>query len=271
MNGPLILLTLVVVIGAMFGFIYVIDRSSKAQQRDGKPSRLIRISAIVIGLVGIGADFWLEWRLPWFVIPLAIILLGYGVLGLFGTVRPRPTDGPQEKMGAPDNVGPVSTKGLAQNTKIIVGCGIVVAVLMCAGAIYFVYTLRDSEVLGIEAKYPETVQAGDSFKLTLVLKNNGDVDIEVQDIDLSPALSGNYDSILAGATVIRTEPAIKSDEFPSLKMWAYHYNRVVKPGETHTVIFYLQAVKVGEFHTDVDVYLSDARSTASDIRISITP
>jgi hypothetical protein len=86
-DSAIICLTLILVLGAMFGFIYLLDRKSKTQDQTGKPSRLIRISAIVLGLVGIGAVFWIE--LPWFVIPLSIVLLGYGVFGLFGTRRPR--------------------------------------------------------------------------------------------------------------------------------------------------------------------------------------
>ena len=64
---------------------------------------------------------------------------------------------------------------------------------------------------------------------------------------------------------------MKSNDLSILKMRSYHYNRIIKPGETHKVIFYLQAVKPGGFHTDVDIYLSDGSSTVSDLVITIAP
>jgi len=276
MSGTVILLIFVGVMGALFGFVYLIEQKIKSQGRTGKPSRLIRISAIVVGLLGIVFEIWhgIDICLSWFLIPGIIILMGYGIFGLFATGSRRPPDMSQEVMGAPENVGPIPRKGLARKTKIIIGFGtaiITVIVLICAGAGYFVYTVRDSEILGIEVDHPETVHVGDSFELTINLKNTGEADIEVQDIDLSPAVSENYDSILAGATVTRTEPAMKSNDLSILKMRSYHYNRIIKPGETHKVIFYLQAVKPGGFHTDVDIYLSDGSSTVSDLVITIAP
>src|SRR5437899_6593492 len=97
MSGSMIALTIVLVLGAMFAFIYAIDRSSKAQRRTGKPSRLIRISAVAIGLVGMGAEFWLEWRLPGFVLPGSLVLLGYGIFGLFAIGKPRQGETSQTK------------------------------------------------------------------------------------------------------------------------------------------------------------------------------
>ena len=117
--------------------------------------------------------------------------------------------------------------------------------------------------------HPKIVHVGESLQLELHLKNKGEADLKVQDIDLSLAVDGNADSILAGAAVTRTEPAMQSYDVPLSKMRDYHYAGIIKPGETHKVIFYFQAVKPGEFHTDIDVYLSDSRSTAADIVIPI--
>ena len=182
-------------------------------------------------------------------------------------------------MENPDNA---PRKGMSKSKKTAVGCiigsimlvcacGIVILTLVCAVAGYFAYTFRNTDTLGIEVDYPKTVQVGDSFELTLTLNNKGEADIRVQDIDLSPAVNGNIDSILAGATVTRTEPAMESYEVSLVKMRDYHYDRVMKPGETQQVIFYFQAVKAGGFDTDIDFYLSDSHTTASDIRISIIP
>ena len=98
MSDTEIIIFAVVVMGALFGFVYLIDRSSKSQQRTGKPSRLIRISAIVIGLLGIAFGFWLGWgtSVSCWLIPAIIILLGYGFFGLFGKGKPSPSDEAQK-------------------------------------------------------------------------------------------------------------------------------------------------------------------------------
>ena len=85
MSDTLIILFGVVGMGALFGFVYLIDRRSKSQQRTGKPSRLIRICAIVSGQLGIAFEFWLEWGtvMSCWLFPATIILLGCGTLGLF--------------------------------------------------------------------------------------------------------------------------------------------------------------------------------------------
>jgi protein-S-isoprenylcysteine O-methyltransferase Ste14 len=90
MSGPELLTVFAVVFGALFGFVYLIDRRSKSQQRTGKPSRLIRVSAIVVGLIGIAFGFWVGWplSLAWWLIPAIIILLGYGFFGLFRKDKP---------------------------------------------------------------------------------------------------------------------------------------------------------------------------------------
>jgi hypothetical protein len=81
----------------MFAFIYVLDQRSKAQTRTGKPSRLIRLSALSMGIVGLGAFFWPDLQLPWFVLLGSLFLLGYGVFGWFATVQSRPPETPQPK------------------------------------------------------------------------------------------------------------------------------------------------------------------------------
>jgi hypothetical protein len=81
--------------GGLFGFIYLLDRKSKVQSQTGRPSRLIRASALVLGMVGltgaIGVAAWIGLR--WWVLPLSLIsliLVAYGLFGWFATVRPPP-------------------------------------------------------------------------------------------------------------------------------------------------------------------------------------
>jgi len=54
-----ILLILALAFGGLFGFVYLIQRSSEAQARTGRPSWLIRVTAIVVFgalIVGILSD-----------------------------------------------------------------------------------------------------------------------------------------------------------------------------------------------------------------------
>jgi len=71
------------------------DRSSKSQGLTGKPSPLILLGGIAI-VVGIIWCLWFGWSLASFTFPGFIILLGYGILRLFGIGKPRPTNGPQK-------------------------------------------------------------------------------------------------------------------------------------------------------------------------------
>ena len=76
--------------GGLFGLVYLLDRKSKVQTRTGKPSRLIRTSALVMGLVGLAVTFGSDISWPWFVLPSSLLLVAYGAFGLFATVRPPP-------------------------------------------------------------------------------------------------------------------------------------------------------------------------------------
>ena len=91
-------LFLLVEMGAVFGAFYLSERKGKFQGRTVKPSPQLRISAIVVGLMGIGLEFLMEWNLMGTLVlmPWVIILLGYGFFGLFGKGSHRPSDGPQE-------------------------------------------------------------------------------------------------------------------------------------------------------------------------------
>jgi len=89
MDALTIIAISVLLLGAMFGFIFLIDRSSQAQARTGHPSRLIRISAVLVGLAGLAVHYLLDVLSFWPFVPLSLLLLAYGVFGLFGTVPPR--------------------------------------------------------------------------------------------------------------------------------------------------------------------------------------
>jgi hypothetical protein len=272
MTSPAIYVICILVFGLLFGFIYVIERSSKAQTRTGKPSHLIRISALVIGLVGIGSEFWTRWQMPVFVLPLSLILMGYAVFGWFGTFKPSQTYNLENKIEAPDSVISAPGKKPTKNKKILIGCGSFLMLLIVVITFVFVYLYQDIGELSVRAKYPDTVHVGDGFEMTLYLENISENDISVQDIDLAPAIDiNNAEYILSGANVLKTDPAMKDLDIQFTGMHAFTYGRVVKPGETHSVSFQFQAIKPGEYHSDIVVYLSDATTQLSDLGITITP
>jgi hypothetical protein len=177
-----------------------------------------------------------------------------------------------------ENTSSATRMGMSKNKKIGIGCGIAVivlmciaAALMCAGAGYFLYTLRDSQVLDVAVHHPETARVGDSFELTLDLTNTGETDIKVQSIDLGAAAWEKNDSILTGATVIRTVPDMDNLDISVMRLRSFTYDRVIKPGETNAVTFYFQAVEEGEFHTDVFIDTGDTYTAVWDIPTSIAP
>jgi hypothetical protein len=185
-------------------------------------------------------------------------------------------------MENPEKTSSAPQKGWSATSKTVLGCGIatiilacacgiVILTLICAVAGYFAYTSREAKTLGIEVNHPRIAQVGDRYELTLYLKNMGDEDFEVQTIDLTPAANGIYDSMLAGATVLKTEPIMTSTWISSANMRIYDYYQVVKPGETQKVTFYFQAVNAGSYDTDILVTLSDSEASKSDIMIYITP
>jgi ABC-type uncharacterized transport system permease subunit len=92
----------------------------------------LRISAIVVGLLGLGLVFltgW-NWKAAVVALPWVIILLGYGIFGLFGKVLPGPESQTVNKADTPDNAGTVPQTGLKKNTKIATGCAIAFIILM---------------------------------------------------------------------------------------------------------------------------------------------
>jgi hypothetical protein len=163
----------------------------------------------------------------------------------------------------------IAWQGSSSTRRRVVTCGVLVVLLILAAVAYFANTLRVSKDLEVSAQVTPSIQVGDDFRLLLHLENMGSQDISVQDIDLSPS-SSDVDSILTGASVTSIDPTMTSTDLPQ-RMRAYHFNQVVKSGETKTITFYLRAVEPGEFHTDLDIYLSNARSALWDMVISIAP
>ncbi len=171
----------------------------------------------------------------------------------------------EEQQGS--NLAEPSKEGLSQNKKIAIGCGGVSVVIVCAcmlsSIIFFSQFAGEPENLIVEAEYPWTVQEDDTFELILNLQNKGDAAITVGDIDLDEVLGG---SILDGAAVERTEPAMEKD-YSLSGIKSFSYDRTIPAGESQKVTFYLRATEVGEFGGSIGVYVGDI---ARRIDVSIT-
>ena len=92
----------------------------------------LRISAIVVGLLGLGLVFltrW-NWKVAILALPWVIILLGYGIFGLFGKVLPGPDSETRDTTETPDNAGSPPQKGLKINKKTTSGFAIAFIILM---------------------------------------------------------------------------------------------------------------------------------------------
>jgi hypothetical protein len=126
--------------------------------------------------------------------------------------------------------------------------------LLCAAAVGFVwYFGRNPANFTAEYSIPSIVNRGDEFELVIRMTNTGTEPVTVNDIDLDQAFGG---SILDGALVLSTEPEMERD-YSLSGIKTFRYNRPIPPGETHTVVFHLQASAAGEFGGSIGIYVGD--------------
>ena len=169
-----------------------------------------------------------------------------------------------ESTGNPDN----------RTRNIVIGCGIIALVFVCACALLgsatiglFSYFGREPEGLAMQIEYPWTVQVNESFELIMTLRNSGDSTITIQEIDLDEALGG---SILDGSVVERTDPPMEKDySIPGIK--SFLFNQSIGPGETQEIVFYLRAIEAGDFGGTVGAYLPGGQAVRQDTSISVLP
>ena len=140
-------------------------------------------------------------------------------------------------------------------------------VALLAGGIAFVVKFG-GEPEGLSANYsmPSLVEKGEVFELVISMTNTGTTDIEVSDIDLDEVFD---DSILDGLIVLESDPHMEKD-YSISGIKTFKYNRTINPGDTHTVIFTLQAVTSGEFGGPIGHYVGDLAKRFDYVGIVIT-
>lgn len=139
------------------------------------------------------------------------------------------------------------------------GCGgsiILFCVLLGVVAFYLFSPSNETFPLNGEVSFPSTVRKGDNFDFVVILTNPTTNPIFIKHIVLHRLL--NAPSLLDGATVTSVEPVMNSEILvTSRNDVQYSYFREIKPGETQTVIFHMQALNPGIYYENVGVYAKD--------------
>jgi hypothetical protein len=103
--------------------------------------------------------------------------------------------------------------------------------------------------------FPSTVKKGKDFDFVITLTNSTAEAIFIKHIVLHDYLTAP--SLLVGARVISVEPEMDSEPLGSRNDMQYSYFQEIKPGETLTVIYHMQAENIGVFYANVGVYARD--------------
>ncbi len=272
-----ILVTVAIVVAGI-GLIWLIQRSSQQQQKTGRPSYLIRVLALVLGVVVAGSML----LMGYFSLQLgiaAVVLLGYGLFGLFSTVKRQPAAGAPSQAQAhipvqyPQVIGSLDApkKTFWQRFRIpIIGCGGLLVLIVVGYEAYTLWIWQDRGELNVTAEYPHSVAVGDEFDVVLRLSAPAQKTVLAQHIVFDAAYGSDKESILTGAQILSTEPLMDLDP-AAASLHGYLYNREVKPGETHVIKLHMKALKAGEYHTDFFVLLPRSTAAAYDAAISVTP
>jgi hypothetical protein len=166
-------------------------------------------------------------------------------------------------------IDPYSTSKPASSSnwwKWAIGALTICICLGCAGTIgFFLYFGQEVENFSIDYSMPAVVRKGENFDLILTLTNTGNTAFTVGDIDLDEVMSG---SILDGAIVLETEPAMERD-YSLSGVKSFHYDQTLQPNETKEVVFHLQAVTAGEFGGSIGLYVGNLSGRINYVGIII--
>jgi hypothetical protein len=137
------------------------------------------------------------------------------------------------------------------------GCGggmALVCVVLGIVLVLFFYLSNQSYPLDGEVSIPPMVKQGDMFDFVITLTNSTTEPIFIKHIVLSDYLGAP--TILNGARIVSIEPEMFFEVYDT-NSFQYSYFREIKPGETQTVTFHMQADSSGIFYEDVSVYAKD--------------
>lgn len=137
------------------------------------------------------------------------------------------------------------------------GCGVLACIVVLGIILFLVFYQPDepSYLIDGNVSFPSTVKKGDDFDFIITLTNSTAEPVFIKHIVLHDFLTAP--SLLVGAKVISVEPDMDSELLGSRNDVQFAYFREIKPGETLTVVFHMQAENVGTYYEDVGVYAKD--------------
>ncbi len=253
--GAVLLVGLAVAAGVGL-LMLIVERGRKSDRPVGRPSIPLRLGALLLGLIA-AALLFLGYARDSYVSIAMFLLLGYGAWGLIAALRPRGGNEPAGQEQAPRRV-----------KRSLLWPGALLLILVVALAAFLVISLQGNKLLTVDAAYPQTVVLGDQFDIVLTLTSQSDQPLPIRSLDLSPSVDTNNEWILAGAKLTGVDPQMGQTDVVR-GLYALVYQRQLQPGETQTVTLHLTATDVGQYDTDVAVYLPNATVTARDIQITV--
>ena len=138
----------------------------------------------------------------------------------------------------------------------LAGCGLLACIALgIIGFFLFYPSGEESYPLDGKVSFPSTIKKGDSFDFVVTLTNSTEEPIFIKHIVLHNFLTAP--SIFDGARLISVEPEMDSEPLGSRDDLQFAYFQEIKPGETITVIFHMQAENAGTYYENVGVYAKD--------------
>ncbi len=260
----------------LFGSVHLMQRASTAPEKARGPSGLARacvlmggVAGIVLIVVGYLVNPYFGAVMPYCVL-VVVALLGYGFLGLRKPMSSPAAVTLELESSIQVDVGPAPSVWRPARRKRLLWWGVPAILLACGLTAQAVHAALNPTKLTARASYPARVRVGDEFSVTVELVNPGERDIQIEEICLNPSIEGQADSILEGARMTKIDPIMGHDDVAS-SACARTEGYSVAPHETDRVTFYFEAVKSGEFYTDMLFDLGERGTELANIAIVLTP
>lgn len=131
------------------------------------------------------------------------------------------------------------------------GCSLLVCIAIGIIAYFLFSSSNESYPLTGEVSFPSTVKIGSSFDFVVTLTNSKTESIFIKHFALQNYIG--LPSLLDAVSILGVEPDMESEPIAGNEV-QYLYFQEIKPGETLTVKFYMQAENAGTYYIDVGVY-----------------
>jgi hypothetical protein len=132
--------------------------------------------------------------------------------------------------------------------KVLIGCGIVAALLVAALVAGLVWLVTGGEVedINVVVEGPVAVIAGEEFTLTARIRNSAGRPQKLVDLDIA-------DSYLDGIVISGSEPAFRSSEhIPIDRSVSHSYDQAIPARGELVVTLHALALRPGDFAGDFD-------------------